>query len=149
MRALAWLRSMVVRVAIIGLVGGVGCSASGDDLVDIHLRVIVPDGHIRQEGVECAGARPFQFVHAKARYVVETQDGSMLAEGELPAGRAVNADPSIDWDVEKIPTFCVTELDVLDLPKQRRYQLRLEEGRALEFGPATGSENDRIALLVQ
>jgi len=97
------------------------------------------------QGAPIGGPKHVIYGH----YAVETQDGTVLAEGELPAGRAVNADPSIDWDVERIPTFCVTELALLDLPKHRRYQLQLERGRALEFGPGTGSENEPIALLVQ
>ena len=92
----------------------------------------MPDKNIRVEGVECAGARPFQHVHAGAPFTIEAGDGAVVAEGELPAGRAENAEPSIDWGVERIPTFCVLELEV-DLPERPRYRLRLERGRPLEF----------------
>ena len=43
----------------------------------------------------------------------------MVAEGELPPG-SVNADPTIDWGVERIPTFCVFELEVEDVPRRDR-----------------------------
>ena len=147
-RVRAPARIIIGFVVMMSLPAAVGCTASGSNSVDLHLRVIVPDGQIRREGVECAGARPFQFVHAQARFAVESQDGTVLTEGELPVGRAVNADPSIDWGAERIPTFCVTDLDLSGVPKHDRYRLRLEEGNTLEFGPGTGSENDPIALVV-
>ena len=142
-------RSIAGCVVVISLLGGAGCVAPGAGSVDLHLHVIVADGQIRREGVECAGARPFQFVHAQASFSVESQDGTVVAEGELPGGRAESADPSIEWGVPRIPTFCVTELNLLGVPTHHRYQLRLGDGRPLEFGPATGTESDPIALLVQ
>ena len=49
----------------------------------------------------------------------------MVTEGELPAGRARNAEPDIDWGVERIPTFCVLDFDVA-LPARPSYRLRLD-----------------------
>jgi hypothetical protein len=106
-----------------------GCGSSG---AETRIRLVVPDENIREEGVECAGARPFQHVHAGAQFAIEGDDGTVVAEGELPAGRAENAEPGIDWGVERIPTFCVLELEV-ELPERRRYVFRLERGRPLEF----------------
>jgi hypothetical protein len=106
-----------------------GCSGS-DDATSI--RLVVPDKNIRVEGVECAGALPFQHVHAGARFTIEADDGAVVAEGTLPAGHAENADPEIDWEVDRIPTFCVLDFDV-DLPERPRYRLRLERGLPLDF----------------
>lgn len=72
----------------------------------------------------------------------------MLSEGQLPAGRAENADPSIDWGTERIPTVCVLELD-LDLPERQRYLLRLPEGRPLEFERSHLAGDEPLQLLVQ
>jgi hypothetical protein len=106
-----------------------GCGGSGPDT---SIRVVVPDKNIRAEGVECAGARPFQHIHAGAPFTIEAEDGTVVAEGELPAGRAENAEPDIDWGVERIPTYCVLELEV-DLPERPRYRLKLERTRPIEF----------------
>ena len=106
-----------------------GCSGSDDGT---SIRLVVPDKNIREEGVECAGARPFQHIHAGAPYTIEGQDGSVVAEGTLPAGHAENAEPEIDWEVERIPTFCVLELDV-ELPERPRYRFVLEGARPLDF----------------
>ena len=140
------LRSVggVIAVAL----GLVGCSGS-DDTVDVHLRVVVPDNYIRAEGVECAGARPYEYVHAGARFTLETEDGTELVEGQLPAGRAENADPSVDWGVERIPTICVMDVDLPDVPEHPRYQLRLEGGRPLQFAASLISGDEPIRLTVQ
>ena len=135
----------VIAVALGSLVGCTGA----DDTVDVQLSVVVADNYIRAEGVECAGARPFEYVHAGARYTVEAEDGTDLAEGQLPPGRAENADPSIDWGVERIPTVCVMDLDLPDLPEHPNYQLRLEEGRPLQFAASLISGDEPIRLTVQ
>ena len=131
------------------LVGLAGCGGGGEDAMEAHLRLVVPDNDIRVEGVECAGARPFEYVHTGARFALEASDGSVLVEGELPTGRAENADPSIDWGVERIPTVCVMELDLEDVPERPRYRLRLPEGRPLEFERAHLSGDETLQLLVQ
>jgi hypothetical protein len=123
------------------------CGGGGES-IDARLRLVVPDNNIRVEGVECAGARPFAHVHAGAPYTVEASDGTVVAEGRLPAGRAVNADPTIDWGVARIPTVCVIELD-LDLPERARYELRLEEGPPLQFDAQYLSSNEQLDLIVQ
>ena len=107
-----------------------GCSRSGGD--DVRFRLVVPDNNIRVEGVECAGATPFRHVHRNAGFKVEDGAGKVIAEGELPAGRAVNADPTVDWGVKRIPTFCVLEFGV-DLPKRDRYKFVLDRGDPIEF----------------
>jgi hypothetical protein len=132
-------------VAVLGLTG---CGGGGEDTVEARLRLVVPDNNIRVEGVECAGARPFGYVRAGALFTLEAPDGTVLADGELPAGHAENADPSIDWGVERIPTVCVMELK-LDVPKRPSYRLRLPEGRPLEFDRTLLSGEEPLMLIVQ
>ena len=38
-----------------------------------------------------------------------------------------------DWGVERIPTFCVFELELDDVPRRGAYALRLSEGSSLPF----------------
>jgi hypothetical protein len=118
-----------VGTCLLAALLGVGCAGSGDEA---RLRLVVPDKNIREEGVECAGARPFHYVHAGAPFTIEAEDGTIVAEGTLPAGHAENAEPGIDWGVERIPTFCVVELEV-ELPEHPRYRFRVVGGRPLEF----------------
>jgi len=131
------------------LLGLAGCGGGGEDTVEAHLRLVVPDNNIRVEGVECAGARPFDYVRPGASFTLEAPDGTVLADGELPAGRAENADPSIDWGVERIPTVCVMELELEGLPERPGYRLRLPEGRPLAFDRSDLSGDEPLMLLVQ
>jgi hypothetical protein len=140
------------RVAAAGLaaalLGAAGCGGE-EDTIEARLRLVVPDNNIRVEGIECAGARPFDYVRAGAPFALEAQDGTVLADGELPAGRAENADPSIDWGVERIPTVCVMDLELEAVPERRRYRLRLPEGRPLEFERSLLSPDEPLQLIVQ
>jgi hypothetical protein len=115
-------------IALAALAAGCG----GGTGVEARLTVVVPDNNIREEGSECAGARPFRAIHRGAAFTIEDGSGAVVADGELPAGRAVDADPSIDWESEQIPTACTFELE-LDLPDRRRYRLILPEALPLEF----------------
>ena len=80
------------RLVLVLLVVLAGCGGSGEDTVDARIALVVPDNNIREEGIECAGARPFRHVHAGTSYRIEAGDGTVVAEGELPAGKAENAD---------------------------------------------------------
>jgi hypothetical protein len=123
-----------------------GCGGGGD-AVEARLSVVVPDNNIREEGSECAGARPFRAIHRGTRFTVEDGSGQTLAEGELPTGVAVNADPSIDWEDELIPTVCTFELEV-GLPERRRYRLLLPDAVPAEFARELldGEEPLRLVL---
>ena len=114
----------------LGVLAAFGCGGSSG--AETSIRLVVPDKNVRAEGVECAGARPFHHVHAGAPFTIEAGDGTVVADGTLPAGHAENAEPEIDWGVERIPTFCVLDFEV-DLPDRPRYRFLLEGSRPLEF----------------
>jgi hypothetical protein len=126
--------------------GGGGGEAGGDERV---IRLVIPDNNIRVEGDECAGARPFEYLHASAPYTLESADGEVLVEGELPAGHAENAEPGTDWGVEEIPTVCVMRLAFEDVPEAETYVLRLPEGEQLEFESRFLTAGEPLELLVQ
>jgi hypothetical protein len=133
--------------ALLALAMVAGCGGGGGDDVEARLLVVVPDNNIREEGSECAGARPFRAIHRGTRFTVEDGSGQTLAEGELPTGVAVNADPSIDWEDELIPTVCTFELEV-GLPERRRYRLLLPDAVPAEFARELldGEEPLRLVL---
>ena len=131
------------------LLGLGSCGGDGEETLEARLRLVVPDNNIRVEGIECAGARPFDYVRAGAPFALEAPDGTVLVDGELPAGEAENADPSIDWGAERIPTVCVVVLELEDVPERPRYRLRLPEGRPLEFDRSLLSTDEPLQLIVQ
>lgn len=120
-------------------------AACGGNGVDARLRVVVPDNNIREEGVECSGARPFRALHRGVGFEIRA-GGEVVAEGELPQGRAVNAEPDVDWGVERIPTHCVFDVDVA-LPERQRYVLILPDVLPLRFERRLlGDERLRLVL---
>jgi hypothetical protein len=123
-----------------------GCSSGGDSN-GARFRVVIPDKNIREEGVECAGARPFRQIHRGTEFTVEDAEGEVMAEGELPAGRAENADPTVDWGVERIPTVCVMELE-LDLPERPRYRFILPDTMPVDFDAALLERDEPVELIL-
>jgi hypothetical protein len=135
----------VKRLCLVILLVLAGCGGSGEDTVDARLALVVPDNNIREEGVECAGARPFRHVHAGTAYRIEAGDGTVVAEGELPAGKAENADPSVDWESERIPTVCVMTFDV-ELPERSRYRLVIEGSVPTAFARSLVRKDETLRL---
>ncbi len=125
------------------LAGGCG----GDGEVEARLTVVVPDNNIRVEGSECAGARPFRAIHRGTAFTVEDGEGDVVADGELPAGLALNADPAIDWEDDLIPTVCTFEVDV-GLPESHRYVLVLPETQPVGFERALLDRGERLRLVL-
>lgn len=124
-----------------------GCSGGGGDMSAARFRVVIPDNNIREEGVECAGARPFRQIRRGTEFTVEDAEGEVVAEGELPAGRAENADPTVDWGVERIPTVCVMEVE-LDLPERPSYRFVLPDTVPLDFDAALLERDEPVELVL-
>jgi hypothetical protein len=154
MRRRLALLAAVVALAVVGCSdspaeGPDGSDGDADGASGTVLRLVIPDGNIRPEGAECDGARPYRYVHQGVEYSVESGDGAVLVEGELPVGRAENADPSIDWeDLERIPTVCIMELAVGDLPEHPEYGLRIADDDPISFSAEDVAIGTPIVLVV-
>lgn len=134
---------IVAALLLAGLAAG--CGGGGDEL-EARLRIVVPDNNIREEGVECAGARPFRAIHRGTDFEIRA-DGETVADGELPTGLSVNADPDVDWGVDRIPTVCVFDVEV-DVPDRARYRLVLPDTVPVDFERRhLGDEPLRLVLL--
>ena len=124
-----------------------GCAVTGGDASQARIRLVIPDNNIREEGIECAGARPFRQIRRGTEFRVEAEDGEVVADGELPAGRAENADPSIEWGVDRIPTVCVIDLE-LELPERAAYRLVLPDTLPLEFDASLLEREQPLQLVL-
>ena len=133
------------RLALVAALVVAGCGGSGEDTFDARIALVVPDNNLREEGIECAGARPFRHVHKGTPFRIEAGDGTVVAEGELPAGTAANADPSIDWNSPRIPTVCVMTFD-LELPERSRYRLVIEGSVPTVFARSLVREGETTRL---
>jgi hypothetical protein len=129
-------------VVAVALLAGCGDGDGGE-----RIRLVIPDNNIRTEGVECSGARPFRQLHRGTPFTIEDAEGEVVADGELPSGRAENADPRVDWESDRMPTVCVMELEV-DLPESSGYRLVLPETTALEFASEQLDTDDPVELVV-
>jgi hypothetical protein len=135
----------VKRLALVLVAVLAGCGGSDEETFDARIALVVPDNNLREEGIECAGARPFRHVHKGTPFRIEAGDGSVVAEGELPAGKAANADPSIDWNSPRIPTVCVMTFDV-ELPERSRYRLVIEGSLPTAFDRSLVREGETTRL---
>ena len=133
------------RLALVAALVVAGCGGSGEDTFDARIALVVPDNNLREEGIECAGARPFRHVHKGTPFRIEAGDGTVVAEGELPARTAANADPSIDWNSPRIPTVCVMTFD-LELPERSRYRLVIEGSVPTVFARSLVREGETTRL---
>jgi hypothetical protein len=128
----------------VALLAGCGGDGGGGE----RIRLVIPDNNIRTEGVECSGARPFRHLHRGTPFTIEDSEGRVVADGELPAGRAENADPSVDWESDRMPTVCVMELDV-ELPERGDHRLVLPETAPLELDAARLRGDEPVQLVVR
>lgn len=94
----------------------------------MSVQLLVRDLNLRPEGVACAGAGPYLYLHRSAAFQLRDGEGTALARGELPAGTSVRAMPE-DLGVEKIPTFCQFTFSVT-VPERAGYQLVVGDDRA-------------------
>ena len=117
------------QLAFLAVLALAACGGSGG--IDATLRVVVPDKNIRVEGIECSGARPFRAIHRGTDFEIRA-GGEVVADGELPQGRAVNAEPGVEWGVPRIPTYCVFDLEV-ELPEREAYELVLPDVLPVAF----------------
>ncbi|MDA0181009.1 hypothetical protein OJ997_11940 [Solirubrobacter phytolaccae] len=96
------------------------------------LRVVAPDGVLRELGEPCAGGQPFLYAHATAEFTLADASGKILEEDVLPEGEAtalLNHDPGVD----RVPTNCTFRVRV-DVEASGRYTLRLGDSAPQEFG---------------
>lgn len=141
-------RRTVLPVLAFAALATASCGGGGGgDATQASLRVVIPDNNIRTEGVECSGAEPFRHIHRGTPFRVEATDGGLVAEGELPAGRAENADPSIDWESDRMPTVCVMDVEV-DLPERSGYRFVLEDTVPVEFDAALLAQHEPVLLVL-
>ncbi len=141
-------RTVVPVLPVLAFVALAATSCGGGgDATQASLRVVIPDNNIRTEGVECSGAEPFRHIHRGTPFRVEAPDGALVAEGELPAGRAENADPSIDWESDRMPTVCVMDVEV-DLPERSGYRFVLEDTVPIEFDAALLAQEEPVLLVL-
>jgi len=98
-------------VLIVGCASGGEAAGAASPEPSVTIRLVIPDGNIREPGATCTGARAFRYAHPEAPYVVEDAAGERVASGVLPQGRAEQA-WSMDLGDDPQPTVCVMMIEV-------------------------------------
>ncbi|APU14549.1 MULTISPECIES: hypothetical protein [Actinoalloteichus] len=120
-------------------------ASSGADGERLTVRVLLRDGVFRAPGAECSGTASMADLHATAPFRLLDDEDRLLAEGELPAGRAVSAveaelDAALDEDTApRRPTFCEVTVTVT-APSSPSYRLAVADREPL---PLTAAEDDQ------
>jgi hypothetical protein len=102
---------------------------------DLAGQVVVLDAAIRAAGTPCAGARPFLYIHPGATVVVRDLEGTVLAEGRIGEGEAVNAHEPLAH-LARAPAFCRMEFTVPRVPPADGYELQFGDGHTVTLDPA-------------
>ncbi|MCP3803547.1 hypothetical protein NLX83_30175 [Allokutzneria sp. A3M-2-11 16] len=98
--------------------------AAGCGNASAEVKLLVRDGTVRAVGSECSGTGAYAALHRSAKFTVRGAEGKQVAEGVLPAGKAVAALEE-DLKVPRVPTFCELTFAV-SLPVADTYDLVVE-----------------------
>lgn len=120
------------------------CASAGNP--DDGMQLVVRDGHLRELGASCAGARPFLEFHKGAELALLDDDGLEVFTAVLDDGEAVKID-DIDYGrAPRIPTFCRFQLGEAALDDAETYSVsidghvvaehRADDGATMIFVPA-------------
>jgi hypothetical protein len=130
-RDLIWC---LLATAVVPLIGGCVDGGAGDrneigvaaSAAELTVRLVIPDGNIREAGASCAGAGAYRFAHPEAPFVVEDDAGVPLSSGTLPHGTAEKAF-MLEAGVSRQPTICVMMLEVPGLETVDGHALVIDE----------------------
>ncbi|HEX6196706.1 MAG TPA: hypothetical protein VFZ37_12405 [Jiangellaceae bacterium] len=87
--------------------------AEDSDEPSVTVRLVIPDGNIREPGATCSGASAFRFAHPDAEYTLLDPSGTAVSVGTLPQGVAEKAFTIDLGDDQRQPTTCVMSLEVV------------------------------------
>ena len=122
-RAALLAAAIVSAVALAGCAGTSGATADGDAE---GLQLVVRDGHLRELGTSCSGARPYLGIHAGAELALHDEDGREVLAVVLGDGEAVKVD-DIDYGrAPRIPTFCRFPLATVNLDDGAQYTVSID-----------------------
>ncbi|WP_159602670.1 hypothetical protein [Agromyces humi] len=121
-------RSALLAATLLSAVALTGCAGTttGDSVDADGLQLVVRDGHLRELGASCSGARPYLGIHAGAELTLHDGDGREVLAVVLGDGEAVKVD-DIDYGrAPRIPTFCRFPLGTASLDDGAQYTVSID-----------------------
>lgn len=136
--------SLILLTALVA--AGCASTPAAPAAAPVPVKLLVRDGAMREVGSACSGTGAFQAIHPKAAFRVQDGDGKQLAEGQLPAGKAIK---SLDEQltVPREPTFCQLEFTV-SVPAAPGYRLLVGDLQPIELNrdPKLGEQAPLVGL---
>ena len=122
-------RPALLAATILSAAALAGCAGTtaraGDDEAG-GLQLVVRDGHLRELGAACSGARPYLGIHKGAELTLHDEDGREVLAVVLGDGEAVKVD-DIDYGrAPRIPTFCRFPLGTANLDDGEQYTVSID-----------------------
>jgi hypothetical protein len=102
---------------------GADDSAAGGRMLELVIR----DGHLRELGASCSGARPYLEFHKGAELALLDEDGHAAFATVLEDGEAVKVDDIDYGEAPRIPTFCRFPLGAAALENGVTYQVSIDD----------------------
>lgn len=90
------------------------------------LELVVRDGHLRELGASCSGARPYLEFHKGAELALLDEHGREVFATELEDGEAVKVDDIDYGKAPRIPTFCRFPLGAAELEEGESYDVSID-----------------------
>ena len=113
------------------------------------IQLVVRDGHLRELGASCSGARPYLEFHKGAELTLHDEDGQQVYAAVLGDGEAVKVDDIDYGKAPRIPTFCRFPLGPAELEDGESYSVsidghvvaehRADDAATMVFVPALAS----------
>ncbi|MDR6907111.1 hypothetical protein J2X63_002819 [Agromyces sp. 3263] len=108
------------------LAGCAGTTAGAGDGEAGGLQLVVRDGHLREVGAACSGARPYLGVHKGAQLSLHDDEGRQVFAAVLGDGEAVKVDDIDYGTAPRIPTFCRFSLGIAELDDGTQYSVSID-----------------------
>lgn len=105
------------------------------DESSLTLRLVIPDGNIREPGVSCSGASAFRFAHPEAEFTVQDSSGTPVSTGTLPQGIAERAFTIDLGDDQRQPTVCVMSVEVAGVTSMDGHSLVIADHSPVPIRP--------------
>ncbi|GAA3587825.1 hypothetical protein GCM10022198_09270 [Klugiella xanthotipulae] len=124
-----------------------GCTGTGDPAHPITL--VVRDAALREIGADCAGATPYNYVHAGTELRFLTAEGTLADSHTLSPGVAVAADDRDYGEATRVPSLCRFTVDGSALTAGTTYTLSFGDRKSQDFTyqPGETAEADPVIAL--
>lgn len=137
---------LVLSVVALTACSGEPGEAAADE-PSVTVRLVIPDGNIREPGATCGGASAFRFAHPDAEYTLLDPSGATVSTGTLPQGVAEKAFTIDLGDDQRQPTTCVMSVEVVGVSSVEDHSLVIADHSPVPIRPNPNLDDIPEAVL--